>query len=257
MFDTAKFQTARKGDFGASLQIFQEIDSTNRVAADLAKKNVKEGMIIFAESQSHGRGRENHTWYSPKGENLYFTLILYPPASRLHYLPFLTGLSIVETLEECGVDCELKWPNDILVAGKKIAGILIQTSMEENRLAYAIVGIGINLNTKEFPSELQSVAISAVQIIAKNVDREKFLAALLSKIEHRYQNISDLSWEDLVEQVQQKSSFLRDCEVQIERGGSITIGTTAGLDSMGGLIVRTKLGEEVFYAGEIQACRKR
>jgi BirA family biotin operon repressor/biotin-[acetyl-CoA-carboxylase] ligase len=257
MFDVEKFKARRKGNFGKELFYFDEIDSTNRAAADFAREKVREGTVVIAESQSAGRGRNSHIWYSPAEENLYFTVILYPPAERLHYLPFLSALSLIEALESLGLHCDLKWPNDLLVNGKKISGVLIQTSMEENQLQFALIGIGINVNAKSFPPDLQPIAASIATETGMETERERLLASILWELERLYREIRNIKWEDLTSRVKGKSSFLEGCEIQVEQQGKMITGRTAGVDPLGGLIVQTSAGREVFYAGEIQACRKK
>jgi BirA family biotin operon repressor/biotin-[acetyl-CoA-carboxylase] ligase len=257
MFDVRKFHEFRKGDFGKRLIYFDDIDSTNRVASDLARSGATEGTVILADSQTQGRGRNTHTWYSPPGVNLYFTVILFPQAERLHYLPYLAGLSIAQALDQLGIDCDLKWPNDILIDGKKAGGVLIQTSIEENRLQFALLGIGINVNTVSFPEQLQSIATSLAQVLGREIDRENFFAHLLFEFEQLYGRIAVMSWEELTDLFSRRSSILQGCHVQIEQQGEIKTGVTAGLDSMGGLVLQTPAGREIFYAGEIVSCRKK
>ena len=257
MFDVRKFHEFRRGNFGKRLIYFDEIDSTNRVASDLARSGAAEGTVILADSQTQGRGRNTHTWYSPAGVNLYFTVVLFPQAERLHYLPYVSGLSIAQALDSLEIDSDLKWPNDILVNGKKAAGVLIQTSIEENRLQFALAGIGINVNAVNFPDELQSIAISLTQVLGQEIDREKFLAEILFELEQLYGRITVMSWEELTDLLGRRSSILLGCPVQIEQQGEIKTGITAGLDPMGGLMIQTQAGKEIFYAGEIQSCRKK
>jgi BirA family transcriptional regulator, biotin operon repressor / biotin---[acetyl-CoA-carboxylase] ligase len=257
MFKIQNFQAARKGLFGENLHYFDKIDSTNRAAADLARWNVAAGTVVIADSQSEGRGRNSHSWYSPPGVNLYFTVILYPSAARLHYLPFLIGLGIADALEPLGIECDLKWPNDVMCNGKKISGVLIQTAIEENRLQFALAGIGINVNVQSFPAELEPVATSVVQQIGHDTDREDLLVSVLWQLELLYGKLMEMTWEELTDAYQRKSSFFQGCDVFIEQQGKIVSGRTAGVDRLGGLIVETTGGSEVFYAGEIQACRKR
>jgi BirA family transcriptional regulator, biotin operon repressor / biotin---[acetyl-CoA-carboxylase] ligase len=257
MFNVTKFQNLRKGRFGSDLRFFEQVASTNLIAADLARENVPEGTVVLAESQTQGRGRNNHSWYSPPGVNLYFTIILYPPSERLHYLPYIVALSVSNSLNDLRIPCDLKWPNDILIDGKKVAGILIQTSMEENRLQFALSGIGINVNASNFPAEISSTAGSVRDRLGRDVERENLLASILSEFEQLYARISSMKWSDLAAMVSQHSSYVQGCEVQIEQQGKTIYGTTAGLDSMGGLIVRTESGTESFYTGEITSCRRR
>ena len=228
-----------------------------RFAADLARLNAVEGTVIISESQSEGRGRNSHTWYSPPGVNLYFTVILYPPAARLHYLPFLIGLSVAEALEPLGLECDLKWPNDVLCNDKKVSGVLIQTAIEENRLQFALAGIGINVNACSFPADLETIATSVAQQVGKETEREYLLASVLWQLEQLYGRMMDMIWDELVARINRKSSFLQGCDVLIEQQGKLITGRTSGVDQLGGLIVETVHGVEIFYAGEIQACRKK
>lgn len=257
MFDLRKFHEFRKGETGKRLIYFDEVDSTNRVGGDLARSGATEGTVILADSQTQGRGRNTHTWYSPAGVNLYFTVILFPKAGLLHYLPFVAGLSIAQALDHLGIHCDLKWPNDILINGKKAGGVLIQTSIEENRLQFALLGIGINVNGTSFPEELQSIAISLAQELGHEINREEFFADILFEFEQLYGRIAGMSWRELTDLFSRRSSMVLGCPVQIEQQGEIKTGVTAGLDSMGGLILQTPAGKEVFYAGEIVSCRKK
>ncbi len=257
MFDIRKFHELRKGNFGKQLVYYDEIDSTNRVASELARSGAEEGTVVIADGQTQGRGRNARTWYSPPGVNLYFTVILFPPVERLHYLPYVAGLSVVRTMDLLRIDSDLKWPNDILINGKKAGGILIQTSIEQNRLQFALAGIGINVNAREFPEELRAIAISLSQVLGREIQREELLADILFDLEQLYGRIAGMSWEEMTDLMGRYSSIVVGCPVEIEQQGEIKSGVTEGLDSMGGLIVRTTAGREVFYTGEIVSCRKK
>jgi len=257
MFDSRRFKELRSGTFGESFLYFPSTQSTNQIALEKARENVPEGSVILADSQSQGRGRGSHAWFSPPNGNLYCSVILYPRQERLHYLPFIAAVALFQTLEEWRITGDLKWPNDVLVQGKKLAGILVQTSMEENRLRFAILGIGVNLNVEEFPPDLAPIAISAFQVLGLKVDREAFLASLLRNLEQLYGRINTIPWEELIHMFGSRSSYLRDCPVQVELDGKQITGITGGIDPMGGLIVQTTSGREIVYAGEIFSCRKK
>jgi BirA family transcriptional regulator, biotin operon repressor / biotin---[acetyl-CoA-carboxylase] ligase len=214
-------------------------------------------MIVVADSQSAGRGRSSNLWFSPAGENIYCSLLLKPEASYLHRIPFVAGLAIAKTLAALGLKVDLKWPNDLLVGNRKIGGILVQSAMEAGALKYAVVGFGINVNTRSFPESLKETATSIFIEREEPADRESILAGILMHFEKLYLEMAEVSWEDFSKQVEQKSSFIRDCEVRIENHEGVTEGITAGLDSYGGLIVNTAEGARVFYSGEVQACRKK
>jgi BirA family biotin operon repressor/biotin-[acetyl-CoA-carboxylase] ligase len=256
MFNIEDFQKSRQGTFGKELHHFAQLDSTNRVAEELARKGSAEGVLVVTDEQTTGRGRKGNAWYSPPDENLYFTLILRPFEARLHHVPFIAGLAIVRMLSRISIEAELKWPNDVLAGGKKISGLLIQTSIEQNRLQYALLGCGLNVNTHSFPGQLMEKATSIRILKGDGVLREHVLASLLFEFEQLYGRIQEMSWSDLCRQVESASSMVRNCEVVVQENGKTYQGITHGLDPFGGLIVQLPEGRRIFYAGDIQSCRK-
>jgi BirA family biotin operon repressor/biotin-[acetyl-CoA-carboxylase] ligase len=256
-FNVPIFQHLRKSTFGSELYYYSEIDSTNRVAEKLSQQSFREGTIVVADSQTAGRGRSNNQWFSPPGENLYCTLLLKPDASYLHRIPFIAGLAIGATLTNLDLKIDLKWPNDLLVGNRKIGGVLVQSAMEAGTMKYAVAGFGININTTSFPENLKETATSIAIEVEKQVYREAVLAYVLMEFEKLYLAMTDVSWEDFCKELEKESTFIRDCEVMIQNHEGITEGTTAGLDSFGGLIVNTSDGARIFYSGEVQACRKK
>jgi BirA family transcriptional regulator, biotin operon repressor / biotin---[acetyl-CoA-carboxylase] ligase len=256
-FDVTVFQHQRKSSFGSELYYYDEIDSTNRVAEKLSQQSFREGTVVVADSQTAGRGRSSNQWFSPAGENLYCTLLIKPDASCLHRIPFMVGLAIAKTLAEIDLRIDLKWPNDLLVGNRKIGGILVQSAMESGVLKYAVAGFGINVNTTSFPPSLKETATSIAIERRRPANREAILVYVLMNFEKLYSEMREVSWEDFCKELETKSSFIRDCEVRIQNHEGVTEGTTAGLDSYGGLIVNTADGVRVFYSGEVQACRKK
>lgn len=257
MFNVTDFERRRKGEFGKTLYYFEELESTNILALELAKENCPEGTVILANSQTAGKGRKGNFWFSPADTNLYFTIVLKPDRSRLHYIPFCSGLAVARALEIAGITADLKWPNDVLVNGRKIAGTLIETSIEQGNLQYAIVGCGINVNTREFPEEWRRVATSVFLERQKPLLREAFLASVLFELERLYGRIEEISWQELISEVEKHSSYFRDCEVKVKLQDEIVEGLSGGLDEFGGLIVNTAGGRKVVYAGEVLECRKK
>lgn len=257
MFDVVDFQRRRRGKLGEELYCFERLESTNLTAEKLARNGIAEGTLVIAGTQTAGRGRKGRVWHSPPGVNLYCSLILRPRAQDLVYLPFLAGLAVVRSLKSFGLETDLKWPNDVLVNGKKICGVLIHTSMEENVLRFAVIGCGININETAFPAELETVATSILLETGASVSREAVLASFLLEFEKMYETVHDLDWRDFCRLLEQHSTMLRGCAVQIDQKDTIIEGTTQGLDAYGGLIVETKTGPRAVYAGEITACRKK
>lgn len=256
-FDVPEFQHMLRSSLGSELYYYNEVDSTNRVAENLARQTFGEGVTIIADSQTAGRGRSNNQWFSPISESIYCTLLLKPNASYLHRIPFVAGLAIAKTLAALGLRIDLKWPNDLLVGDRKIGGILIQSAMESATVKYAVLGFGINVNSRSFPADLNETATSVAIEIGEPSDRESILAGVLMNFEKLYSEITKISWDDFSKEIEKRSTFIRDCEVRIENHEGITEGTTAGLDIYGGLIVNTPDGARVFYSGEVKACRKK
>jgi BirA family biotin operon repressor/biotin-[acetyl-CoA-carboxylase] ligase len=256
-FDVADFHHRRKGTFGVELFYFDEVDSTNRIAEGLAKQGYREATVVLANSQSKGRGRNSNIWFSPKGLNLYSTLILRPTKNHLQRLPFVAALAISRALGEYKLNADLKWPNDVLVNDRKIAGILLQSAMEGEALQYAIVGIGINVNVTDFPVELRDIATSVSIETRSTINREQFLANVLFEFEELYARMNVTSWDDFVEILHKHSSYLQSCHVEIKTSEGMKEGITAGLDPFGGLILKAAEGEIVIYSGEVQTCRKK
>lgn len=254
MFDVAEFHHHRKSNLGSEFYYFESLESTNKTAEQFARAGCVEGTVVVANQQTGGKGRKGNPWHSPANVNLYLSLVLRPPLSHLHYLPFISALSVAKTLEEQALQPDIKWPNDILVSGKKVCGILIETAVEQSTVSNAIVGFGINVNAAEFPPELQSTAASISQLKGSPVSRELLAASLLQ----HFEKLRDSGWDDLIADVEKHSSYLKDCRVTITApDGGVTEGVTAGLDSYGGLILETDSGRKTFHAGEVQECRRK
>ncbi|MBF0097919.1 MAG: biotin--[acetyl-CoA-carboxylase] ligase [Magnetococcales bacterium] len=167
------------------------LESTNRQAAQWAQQGAAEGTVVVAEQQSQGRGRLGRHWSSPAGINLYCSLLLRPRMAARHaaQLTLVAGLALWKTVQAWGIpDCVLKWPNDLLLRGRKAAGILTEMRAEGERPIHVIVGIGVNLNggPGDLPDFLQGQAIHLAEVLLSPVDRGQFLAALLAQWEDDY-----------------------------------------------------------------------
>ena len=256
MFDVGNFQGLRKGNFAKEFYYFETLESTMLGAAELAAQGVAEGCVVLANQQTAGRGRKDRTWFSPGDLNLYFSVVLRPPTPLLHFIPFLASLALHRALQGLAIEADLKWPNDVLVGRKKIAGILMQTSVEQEVLHHAILGIGINVNVRSFPAELAPVATSIALETGAPAARESVLASILLEFERPYEKISELGWRDLSADLERRSTYLRSCPVRVRENGRVLEGITAGLDEYGGLIVETETGRQIVYAGDVESCRK-
>jgi BirA family biotin operon repressor/biotin-[acetyl-CoA-carboxylase] ligase len=166
-------------------------------------------------------------------------------------------LAVSHALSDYKLNADLKWPNDVLVSDRKIAGILLQSAMEGELLQYAIVGIGINVNVIDFPVELLDMATSIAIETGSSINREQFLANVLFEFEELYARMNETSWDDFVEIIRKHSSYLQSCHVEIKTSQGLKEGVTSGLDPFGGLILEAAEGKIVIYSGEVQACRKK
>ncbi|GAB0058433.1 Bifunctional ligase/repressor BirA [Candidatus Magnetaquicoccaceae bacterium FCR-1] len=167
------------------------LDSTNRHALDLARAGAPEGTVVVADAQSQGRGRLGRVWSSPPGENLYVTLIMRPEILVAHAprLTLVAGLATLDAVREAGVtEARLKWPNDILVQGRKLAGILTEMATEGDRVRHVVIGVGVNVNgrAERFPPEVAARAVTMADILQNSIERGIVLARLLSAWEAWY-----------------------------------------------------------------------
>jgi len=182
-------EEALQTDFiGRRLLYYTSTSSTMDVARNEADAGAIEGTVVLAEEQTAGRGRFGRAWVSPAGKNLYLTLILRPTIDRLRQLGIITPLAVCRAIEETtGLTPQIKWPNDILLSGRKVAGILIETEFSGSDPRYALVGPGINVNFEIDPtSEIASIATSIQQELGAEASRESLLASFLNHIEALY-----------------------------------------------------------------------
>lgn len=163
--------------------------STNDEVARRAAAGAAEGLVVTARAQTAGRGRQGRRWYSPTDENLYFSCLLRPecPPGQAPPLTLAAGLGVLDALEcaagaESSVHASLKWPNDVLLGGRKVAGILTEMNTRGTRLSHVVVGIGVNLATREFPDELKDIATSLYQA-GVSIEREAFIDSLCTHLQ--------------------------------------------------------------------------
>jgi len=217
---------------------FREISSTMDAARELAKRGAREGTIVIAEVQTRGRGRLSREWLSPEG-GIYFTLVLRPRISPA-YAPrinLMAGIAVAVTIKELyGLKAELKWPNDVLIEGKKVCGILAEMDAETDVLNFVNVGIGINVNTS-IP-RFEKTATSLKDALGREISRKEFLSALVVEIERR---LPLLMKAELLGEWRRLSATLGE-EVRVTSLGEEVIGQAIDIDTTGALIVKDKDG---------------
>jgi len=225
-------------DLEQGIHYFPEIGSTMDAARELAKKGAGEGTIVIAEVQTRGRGRLSREWLSPKG-GIYFTLLLRPRISPA-YAPrinLMASVAVAATIRKLfGLKAELKWPNDVLIEGKKLCGILAEMDAEMDVVNFVNLGIGINANTSI--RQFEKTATSLKHALGKEISRKKFLSALLVEI-NRWQ--ARLMKANLLEEWKKLSVTLNK-DVRILSPGEVIVGQAIDIDTTGALIVKGKDG---------------
>lgn len=189
MFDVNTFKKALTTRWlGHDLVYFQELDSTNTYLKKLPGREISHGLLCLVDSQTKGRGQYNKSWETKPGKNLTFTIAFKPSESgRFHIVTLVCAKAIIDELEDrYGLNPYMKWPNDIFVGDKKIAGLLTESTFSGNKIDRLLVGIGLNVNQEDFPKELMNIAGSLKLLTGEKISREELLASLLSRMEYGY-----------------------------------------------------------------------
>jgi BirA family biotin operon repressor/biotin-[acetyl-CoA-carboxylase] ligase len=230
-----------------------ELDSTQRLARELARGGADEGTTVIAERQTAGRGRLGRHWHSPPGLNLYCSVVLRPalgPAA-VPRLALIAGLAVVDAVREvAGLAGALKWPNDVLLDGRKVAGILTEMEAEVERVHFVIAGIGVNVNAADFPPDLAGKATSLRLAGGQPVDRAAFAAGLLAALEGRYRRFLAAGFAAMRSEWE-ACSALTGKEVRVTAPEGEVAGRVLGVDDDGALRLAGPRGELRVVAGEV------
>jgi len=244
-----------ENEIGHTLIHHFRTDSTNTAAFNLAQNGAEHGTVVVAEEQTAGRGRLGRTWYSEKSSGIYMSVILRPPLSpaAAPILTLMAGVATQHALSSVtGLGVDIRWPNDLLVNGKKVCGILTEMSAELGRLHAIVLGIGINVNHAEMPAELRAVATSLRIESRRMWSRVQIFIALLKELEKCYHQLLEKGSAAIAEQWAAASSYASGKRIRMVTAEAESLVTTAGLDSSGALRVRHDDGrEEALVAGEI------
>jgi BirA family transcriptional regulator, biotin operon repressor / biotin---[acetyl-CoA-carboxylase] ligase len=231
---------------GRDIQVFEQTTSTNDVVEKLARDGVREGVVVFAESQTRGRGRLGRKWVSPVRKGLWFSILLRPNLrpQETTQLTVATATALRRAIvSQTRLPVEIKWPNDILINGKKVAGILTEMSAELDRVRHVIPGIGIDVNqdAHEFPPELRKIATSLKIESGESLSRPALAIVVLRELDKDYSRICAGKFAEVAgEWVDHCSTIGRDVTVQI--GDRKIRGRAESLDDDGALVLRTEHG---------------
>ena len=240
---------------GKNIVYFDEIDSTNNRAKELGEKDGAHGTLFVADMQVAGKGRRGRVWKSPSGSSIYMTILLYPdiPPVKAPQLTLLMAIAVAEGIQEVtGLETKIKWPNDIVVNGRKICGILTEMSTEIDYINHVVIGAGINVNQDTFSDDIKATASSLKLELGKSVKRSELIAAVMKSFEKCYEIF--IETEDLSGLQELYNSMLvnRDQEVKVLEPGNEYKAHAIGINQTGELIVRTPDGKEKeIYAGEV------
>ena len=243
--------------FSEHIHHYYKIGSTNIAAMEAAAAGVPEGSVFLAEEQTAGRGRGSRNWHSVRSAGIYCSVVLRPglPPADVLILSLGVALAVQAAVEEIDVNLEidLRWPNDLLLGGKKFCGILTEMSAEATRVRHLVTGIGINVNHSEFPASLEKEATSLRLTTGTEWSRVELTAALLKSLDREYRNLLKKpdAKESILRRFSQQSSYVRGMHVQVDENGGFD-GVTEGLDARGFLQVRTPQGMRIVLSGSVR-----
>jgi BirA family biotin operon repressor/biotin-[acetyl-CoA-carboxylase] ligase len=245
--------------FGKRIYHFFKVDSTNRVALELGHAGEPEGAVVLAEEQTAGRGRAGHAWHSEQAAGIYVTLLLRPRLAPVQapLLTMMAGLSAHAAIQaQTGLVVDLKWPNDLLIGGKKVGGILTEMHAEPAQVRFVIVGIGLNVNQEKFPAELGAIATSLRAETGRPQSRLELLVRLLREFESDYNRFLADGPASVIERFTAVSSYARGKKVRVTNGKESFVGITAGLGPEGLLQVTRDGGQQVtVISGDVAEMR--
>jgi BirA family biotin operon repressor/biotin-[acetyl-CoA-carboxylase] ligase len=242
--------------FARRIHHFFKTDSTNNVALRMGEQGEPHGTLVLAEEQTGGRGRAGRSWVSEKSAGIYCTILLRPPISPAHapLLTLVAGLAARDaTAEELDSAPDIRWPNDLLVSGRKFAGILTEMHAEPDRIHYAVVGIGINVNQSKMPAELAGIATSLKIASKKPHSRFELLVRLLRHFDRYYNQFVADGAQPILRRFAEVSSYFRGKHVRITTSTESFTGMTAGLEPSGVLRVSRDdgRGTELVLSGDV------
>ena len=240
--------------FGSTILRLDSVSSTNDAARELAARGASEGTCVLAREQTAGRGRQGRSWSSPAGGGVYLSVILRPEikAAGSAVLTLAAAVAVAETLKlDFEVAADIKWPNDVLVSGRKICGILIESAIEGELIQYAVMGIGVNIAEQSFPEEIAHSATSLLLESGRLITPEDFLKLLLLRLEHWYTTATSRP-DRVIARWQELSSYARGCAVRVHSSDWSIEGITRGLSATGALIVELSDGStREVHSGEV------
>jgi BirA family biotin operon repressor/biotin-[acetyl-CoA-carboxylase] ligase len=243
--DTVVFSKKLDSHIVKKIFVFDTLDSTNAKAKEFACAGAEDRTFVLARVQTHGRGRLDRTWQSPAG-GMYLSVLLRPTITteKTSLLSFVAALAVTTTLESYGLHAAIKWPNDVRVGGKKIAGVLLESEITGTTTDYVIVGMGINVNTAitHLSDDLQACSTSMMQELSGPVEYHRFLQTLLTMFDHYYMLFTHERYKQIMNEWKHHADTLGK-QVQVQTSAETLQGTAYDIDESGFLLLKTDNGE--------------
>lgn len=224
---------------------FTETDSTNTRAKDLAVRGAPEGALVLSEKQTKGRGREERNWFSPSRDGIYLSLVLRPaiPPGEAPRITLLTAVAVAEALLSLtSLKIAIKWPNDILVGGKKLAGILTEIGTQGDSIDYVVVGLGLNVNTPRFPDDIRDKATSMLTETGKRFSRVKVIREYLKWYEAYYEVFKNIGFEPIRKRWRELTNMIGQ-QITVQMIDKRYSGEVQDIDKDGALIITDRTGK--------------
>lgn len=231
---------------GRDIRVFQQTNSTNDIVDKLARDGVKEGAVVFAEAQTKGRGRLGRQWISPAGKGLWFSVLLRPDLrpQEATRITIAGATALWRAIHDvAGLRADVKWPNDMLINGRKVAGILTEMNAELDHVKYVILGVGLDVNqtATDFPAELRRVATSLRVETRRPVSRAELATAILRELDRDYRRVCQGAFAEVADEWEEHCATLGQ-QVGINIGNRTLRGRAEALDDDGALLLRTEHG---------------
>lgn len=237
------------------IKYYEQLDSTNTKVSELALEGAEHGTVVAAGYQTAGKGRRGRTWESPAGNNIYMSILLRPgfKADRAPMVTLVMAYCVAKVLQENGfADVQIKWPNDLVLSGKKVCGILTEMHLEGSAIDYVVVGVGLNVNTTSFPEELVDKATSLCLECGKLLDKERLIVDIVETFMEMYDRFAKEGDLEFLQEAYNSILVNKDREVCILEPGNEYTAYALGINEKGELMVQLEDGtEKNVYAGEV------
>lgn len=234
---------------------YKQLDSTNTKLQELAAQGAVHGTVVVAQAQTDGKGRRGRNWESPAGGNLYMSILLKPDfdTSKACMLTLVMAYSVAKVIRKRGFcDLQIKWPNDLILSGKKVCGILTELELDGTDIGHVVIGVGVNVNTTSFSAELTEKATSLFLESGHHYDVDSMVKEIVQIFAEEYRHFAEIGNLSYMQDEYNKMLVNNGKEVRVMEPGNEYIATAMGICSTGELIVRTTGGEEKkIFAGEV------